>query len=214
MTSIKMESCLMWHERLASFGDQIKLNLKLESRKFIDWTEENFTYVRYNPRKDINRWGLSITSLDGGLSGIPDLDSLRQYNLENNTSYNEKDFIEPTLVMEDEGLQKIMSPWKDHLFRCHILKLGPGGFFPPHRDIITPYPSSFRLIAPLKDTGNNFFILDGKILQWNMGSLYYINTAKTHTLFNSGMCDSYWLVLNVSLNEESVTEVLKHLSDR
>ena len=204
----------MWHERLASFGDQIKLNLKLESRKFIDWTEENFTYVRYNPRKDINRWGLSITSLDGGLSGIPDLDSLRQYNLENNTSYNEKDFIEPTLVMEDEGLQKIMSPWKDHLFRCHILKLGPGGFFPPHRDIITPYPSSFRLIAPLKDTGNNFFILDGKILQWNMGSLYYINTAKTHTLFNSGMCDSYWLVLNVSLNEESVTEVLKHLSDR
>ena len=42
--------------------------------------EENFDYVKYNHRKNINRLGLSVTSLDGGVTGVPDLDSLLQYN--------------------------------------------------------------------------------------------------------------------------------------
>ena len=34
-------------------------------------------WKRYNPKKaGNNRWGLSVTSYDGGLSGIPDLTSL------------------------------------------------------------------------------------------------------------------------------------------
>ena len=40
----------------------------------------------YNLRKSHQRWGLSITSLDGGLSGIPDLDSLYEYNKKNGTN--------------------------------------------------------------------------------------------------------------------------------
>ena len=70
---------------LTAYGDQIELKPTIDSKKFVRWTEDNFKYVRYNPRHDVNRWGLSITSLDGGLSGIPDLDSLHQYNIENNT---------------------------------------------------------------------------------------------------------------------------------
>lgn len=201
-----------WHETLSSFGDQIKLNINFDSNKFIDWTEENFNYIKYNPRKDINRWGLSITSLDGGLSGIPDLDSIKEYNKENNTNYKEKDFNVPTVVLKHNSLEKITEPWKDHLFRCHILKLGPGGFFPPHRDIMSPYPSSFRIISPLKNIDSVFFILDNKILNWTIGSLYYLNTAKSHTLFNASMNFSYWLVLNVSLNEDSVTNVIKNFA--
>ena len=36
----------------------------------------------YNPKKPNNRFGLSVTSIDGGLSGIPDLTSLRDYKLQ------------------------------------------------------------------------------------------------------------------------------------
>lgn len=208
-----MENCLMWHERLCSFGDQIKLKLHFDSNKFVDWTEEHFEYVRYNHRKDINRWGLSITSLDGGVSGIPDLDSLKEYNKENSTTYKEDDFNVPTMVLENEDLQKIVQPWEDYLFRCHILKLGTGGFFPPHRDVMSPHPSSFRLISPLTSLNGVFFILDEKILNWNVGHLYYLNTAKSHTLFNASMRPSYWLVLNVALNEETVTNVIRNFAD-
>ena len=48
----------------------------MDAPSFVAWTEENFEYVQYNPRKPINRYGLSVTSLDGGCSCIPDLDSL------------------------------------------------------------------------------------------------------------------------------------------
>jgi len=45
----------------------------------------------YNVRKPNNRWGLSITSLDGELSGIPDLDSLYEYNKNNGTNITNQD---------------------------------------------------------------------------------------------------------------------------
>jgi hypothetical protein len=214
MSFIKMENCLMgWHETLASYGDQIKLNLSFNSNKFVDWTEEHFKYVRYNPRKDINRWGLSITSLDGGVTGIPDLDSLKEYNKENGTTYNERDFNVPTLVLENEELKRVTDPWKDDLFRSHVLKLGPGGFFPPHRDVMSVRPDSFRIISPLKNKHGVFFIMDNRILEWTVGSLYYLNTAKSHTLFNASMSPSYWLVLNVSLNENTVTNAIRNFTE-
>ena len=49
-------------------------------------------WVPYNPREKIERYGCSITSLDGNDSGIPDLDSVLEYNFENATTYEEKDF--------------------------------------------------------------------------------------------------------------------------
>ena len=68
---------------ICNFGDQIPLTDQIEdSVGLVEWTESNFSYVKYNKRKNIDRWGLSITSLDGGLSGVPDLDSLYFYNIE------------------------------------------------------------------------------------------------------------------------------------
>ena len=66
---------------LSNYGKVIPLRDEIKDpNKLITWTEENFSYVRYNPSKDIDRYGLSVTSLDGGLSGYPDLDSLTEYN--------------------------------------------------------------------------------------------------------------------------------------
>ena len=76
------------YQTITQYGDFIRLAFDFNSTAYIKWTEENFDYVKYNPRKPIARYGLSLTSLDGGLSGIPDLDSLHEYNQENNKKEN------------------------------------------------------------------------------------------------------------------------------
>ena len=65
----------MSYNSLLSFGDLIPLKLKCDVKKLFDETEK-FVYLKYNPRKDIERYGLSITSLDGSLNGV-DLDSIK-----------------------------------------------------------------------------------------------------------------------------------------
>lgn len=202
------------YRSLCTFGDQIKLNSRINSGEFVDWTEEHFEYVRYNPRKENNRYGLSITSLNGNIDGIPDLDSLKEYNKENNTNYKEEDFnVKTPVFYQNPILQNFVHPWQDDLFRSHILKLGPGGFFPPHRDLFSDRIDSFRLISPLKNINTAYFILEDKILNWDLGTLYFVNTAKQHTLFNSSFYNSYWLVLNIKLNKNSFYQVLKHFCE-
>ena len=84
---------------LSEYGDVFELRRELwNPDKFVQWTEDNFEYVRYNPRKNVPRYGLSITSLDGGVSGVPDLDSLYEYNKEHGTTYREYSFTVPTPV--------------------------------------------------------------------------------------------------------------------
>lgn len=195
------------YQYLSSYGTVVETVHKLnDPSKFVRWTEENFTYVKYNPRKEINRYGLSLTSLDGGVSGIPDLDSLLEYNKENNKSYNERDFRTFTPVYEYQDLQKCIDPIKNYLFRSHILKLGPGGFFPPHRDFYGMKFDSFRIIIPLLNMNppEFTFIIDDKIQYWNRGSFYFVDTAKMHYLFNTGFSNAYMLILNVELNEDTV----------
>ena len=212
---------------LSTLGTKYALNLKMnDTVKFIEWTEQNFDYVKYNPRKDYRRYGLSITSLDGGLSGKPDLDSVYDYNRENNTKWTERDFTKPTPVYEWESLQKCLDPFKEHLFRTHIIRLDTGGFFPPHRDHPDEYQfhhnskvvfDTFRLIMPLKNcyTPGVVWIIDDKLpTQWVTGRLYYVDTAKIHTLFNTTNDPSYWLIVNVDVNEESVKKVCKLLKQR
>lgn len=204
---------------LSQYGTQAELDITADADFIVHFTEDNFDYVRYNPRKDINRWGLSITSLDGGLSGRPDLDSLYEYNKENGTQYSELDFnIKTEVYKQCKPIQEILAPWKDDIFRTHILKFGPGGFFPPHRDM--PHtrfnPAEYRLIMPLRNCNPPYFnfVMEDKILRWDVGRLYFLDTLKMHYLFNSGFNDSYWLVANVKLSEETVTETLKRLNQK
>lgn len=199
---------------LSAYGSVYETTHRLnEPEKFVKWTEKNFTYVRYNPRKDVNRYGLSLTSLKGELDGVPDLDSLYEYNNENNTSYNERDFKTFTPIYEYQDLQKCIKPIEKYLFRSHILKLGSGGFFPPHRDFHGMNFDSFRIVIPLAnmDPPSFTFIVDGEVQHWNHGSFYFVDTAKMHYLFNAGFSNVYMLVLNVDLNEDTVNFITKKL---
>ena len=72
---------------------------------------------------------MSITSLDGELGGI-DLDSMKEYNIENNTDYDEHSFRTPTQVYHKSSqIRKLIEPFEGHIFRSHILHLPEGVIF-------------------------------------------------------------------------------------
>jgi len=202
------------YSTITAYGRQIALDYKFDSIDFVNWTEKNFEYVHYNPRKNINRQGLSITSLDGGLTGIPDLDSITEYNSEHKTNYTERNFKTFTPVYNQQ-CKELLGDFEKHLFRTHILRIGPGGYFPPHRDYRGPNSfDKIRLICPLKNTTPPSFIfaLDDNIpLQWEQGRLYFLDTAPTHYLFNMTERYSYWLVANVDLNKDTLTTIVSNM---
>jgi hypothetical protein len=202
------------YNHLTVFGSFYATKHKMEDTKnFVEWTEENYNYVKYNPRKNINREGLSITSLDGKLSGIPDLDSLLEYNSENNTMYREKDFRTPTPVYYWQSLKNLLDPIKDDIFRSHILKINSGGYFPPHRDFYGMRVDCFRIIIPLIncDPPHFTFLLEDKILSWTEGHMYFLDTAKMHYLFNTNSNPAYMIVLNVDLNKHSIDYIIENI---
>ena len=74
-----MNDNVILYNILTRFGNCYPLKIKHNVLNTINELNSNFKWVQYNPRKNIDREGLSITSLDGGLSGYPDLDSLYDY---------------------------------------------------------------------------------------------------------------------------------------
>ena len=194
---------------LLSYGNVYPSNNLMNANDFLDWTLDNFNYVRYNPDKDISRYGLSITSMDGGLSGIPDLDTLKKY-----PQYNELDFKTPTPVYDHPEVKKALDPIKDHIFRTHIIRLDSGGYFPPHRDSRKTVNKTFRLIIPLRNVNppEVNFVFDDKIFpRWEIGRMYFINTNLMHYLFNASANPSYWIVINTKVNEISVRYIAKNM---
>lgn len=202
------------YSMLTNYGSTIMLKNKLKDPyKFVKWSEDNFRYVQYNPRKKVDRWGLSITSLDGGLSGLPDLDSLKEYNKEHNTTYTERSFDKLTPVYDYPDLTAFLEPIKADIFRSHILKLNPGGYFPPHRDYYGTRFGSFRIIVPLVNVNppEVNFVIEDKILNWREGHMYFLNTAKMHYVFNASFDPSYWIVLNLATEKHTIDYVINNI---
>ncbi len=202
----------MLYECLTRYGDCYQLNFKSNINKFLKSLETfNNDWKQYNPRKNVNRYGLSITSLDGNLSGIPDLDSVREYNVKNNLELDEPDFNKKTNVYQFAS--EWLNPFDGYIGRTHVIKMGPTGMFPPHRDEYSTELVSFRLFVPIAGCNypNMFFILDNKILYFNHGYAYFINTCKEHTVFTTSG-ESVFIVANITLSENSVTTVLENLT--
>ena len=140
---------------LTRFGDYYPLRLKNKTNSVIEQLENNYQWVKYNPRKNIDRWGLSITSLDGGLSGKPDLDSLYEYYKETGIIHREPDFNVKTAVYD--FFKESLGPLQEYLGRTHVIKLNQGAYFPPHRDNKHSNIESFRLFLPLNYDRNYIF---------------------------------------------------------
>lgn len=198
------------YQTLTRFGDYYPLNLKFKYSHIIDQLDQNFNWVQYNPRKAIDREGLSVTSLDGGMSGYPDLDSLYEYYKETGIILDETKFNKKTPAYT--YFKQWLDPLDQHLGRTHVIRLNQGGYFPPHRDNKHSDIKSFRLFMPINySTKSNFFLLEDKKLEFENGKLYFIDTAKMHTVFNTAETPFYFLVTNIVLSQESVDTTLSFL---
>lgn len=204
------------YQTLTRFGDVYELNISGDTLLLLNQLEIfNNDWKVYNPRKNIKRQGLSITSLDGGLSGIPDLDSVIEYNKTHNVSLGEQNFNIKTPVYQ------YVAPWlslfEQNLGRTHLIRLNPGGFFPVHRDNRSIDISTFRLFIPISNCKYPImtFMLNRRPLTFNQGSVYFMDTCLEHLVFNSGIdVDVTFIVANVKLNHNSVNTVLNNLVAR
>lgn len=199
---------------VANFGDVIELSFPKWHLDSPDSLINHPGWKQYNPRKDgYNRYGLSVTSADGGYSGIPDLDSLREYNAINGTDYTEASFNKRTSISNKYPvLEQLLNAFDPDCGRCHFLRLDRGGFFPPHRDNGSSLPSNtFRIIVPLYNFGKHDakWIQEDKILHMEMGTTYFINTTKEHSLF-SFVDNSIIFVMNIMVTDKSLQTVVKN----
>ena len=200
------------HERfllmqsIASLGSFFELDASVRQAQFVeDIKKFGADWRPYNPRKNYSRKGLSITSLDGGISGVPDLDSLREYNRENGTEYTEGDFVRPTPVFQAlSSVRSLLDRFAPHLGRSHLIRFGSGGFFPPHRDEYGINASCFRILALCQrcERSDFVFMLGDRRLPLRAGGIYFIDTRLEHSVF-SFVEDCTVMVLNVQLNEAS-----------
>jgi hypothetical protein len=170
-------------------GDWLEMQSFDSSKIMSELQTYNDSWKPYNTKKPNNRWGLSITSIDGELSGIPDLDSLYEYNLKHNTDIKNHDIKEFTEVYKNsKTLQKVIEPWKPWLGRCHFLKLNKGGFFPEHYDInkLDFSYEDTRLIAFVNNNEKNTmkFLYEDTLMNVKEGSLYWFNASKRHSVFS------------------------------
>jgi hypothetical protein len=163
----------------------------------------------YNARKShIRRWGLSLTSLDGGMSGVPDLDSLVEYNELHGTCHGDDSFKTPTAALLNmKSLQGPLEGFIPYLGRSHLLRFGEGGYFPFHRDSHPLGARTYRLIALLSncDKEQFCFLFHNRRVFLEPGKLYAMNTKVDHALF-SFVEDATILVCNLILSEKSVLQ--------
>lgn len=202
------------YQAITRYGDLYELNINGNIDNLLhDLKQFDNDWKAYNPRKNIRREGLSITSLDGGLSGIPDLDSVYEYNKTHNVKLTEKSFNTPTPVYP--YVSQWLDLFKEDLGRTHLIRLQPGGFFPIHRDNRSINIETFRLFVPILNCNypNMTFILNRRLLNFNQGSVYFMDTCLEHMVFNSGIdMTCIFIVANVALNERSVSNVLKSMA--
>jgi len=196
------------------YGQKFPTTLYKEPQKIIQELETfSQEWKPYNPRKKVAREGLSVTSLDGGLSGIPDLDSVREYCIEHQIRLTEMSFNKETIVADIA--RPYLEPFEGHVGRTHFIRMDKGGHFPPHRDWQNgPDLEVFRIFVPISrcNPPETFFMLEREPLVFEHGRAYFINTCMEHTVFSC--YPSLFLVMNIEINEQTTKTLLKSMQWR
>ena len=207
-------------QSIFQFGNQIRLSKTVNTTRLLnDLKQFDDKWYQYNEFKYwIPRQGLCILNEDGVNKPGPAISSLIEWNNTHGTNWSEKDFVVPTPVYHAcVDLQELLDPILPWINRTHILRVPPGGYFPPHRDSQKLTQNTFRLIMPLANTETPWFrfMIEDKTLNWNNGSLYAINTTLEHTLFNAYTNPdrhSLWLVINAEMCWDMYAYVSSNLS--
>ncbi len=208
------------YSQLFLYGDFIPLDFKIDQNACENQLSVFASdWKKYQPQKgDTGREGLSLTSLDGSLSGYPELQSLYEYSKENGVKLSENDFKKLTPLYDKiTAIRELIDYFKPFLGRSRFVKFKAGGFFPPHRDQSVNYhvPDYFRLFVPRSNTGKNslFFIYDGKVMDYEPGRVYLFNALKVHTVFST-QNDATTLALSLKLDQKAIDLAIKKLEVR
>lgn len=200
--------------RLEALGSHYGLDISIDcAQLFKELQPFKNDWKTYSPHKPgYGREGLSVTSLDGELSGFPDLTSLYDYNREHGTQWSEMSFRKFTRVASCPSLAKLLEAFGPFLGRSHFLRLNRGGHFPFHRDIGAEDEYVFRIFVPIYGAGaySFVFLLGQERIFLESGTPYFINTRMEHALF-SFTEESIHLVLNVEANSNSYNVVRRLL---
>lgn len=207
-----MQNCLT--DFIVQYGDVVRLNFPIwNTQPIMKILDKHPGWKVYQPHKlGYNRFGLSVTSLDGNFSGEPDLYSLRDYRDLTGKNYDEIEFKRRTNIVDFiPELNEFLDFFEPCLGRTHFLKLDRGGFFPPHRDNGAVLAAeTFRILVPI----NNFYVNDmkwiqeEKVLNLTVGQVYFINTSKLHSLF-SFVDNCVMLVLNIVWTPEIIAKMAR-----
>jgi len=200
-------------EFVISYGDVIELGFpNIVTSKYTDLILNHPEWKQYNTYKQgYNRYGLSMTSLDGGYTGIPDLESLSEYWRDTGIMHRDSSFKTRTsLSYEIPEIDELFNFFGEELGRSHFLRLDKGGFFPPHRDHEWRLPNdTFRIVVPFYNFHSQHmtWVFDGKVIELREGVAYFMNTTKAHSLF-SYVDNCTMLVLNVKAEHEMMKKLI------
>ncbi len=209
-------NCNPLTEFVVSYGDIVELGFPVfDTFLYKKMLTEHSGWRQYNSYKNgYNRYGLSLTSLDGEYSGVPDLESLSEYYRDTGKLYYDKDFtVRTPLSYEIPEVNELCEFFGKDLGRSHFLRLDKGGFFPPHRDHDWHLPNeTFRIIVPfyMFRPTHMSWIFDGKVIELRAGVTYFMNTTKEHSLF-SYVDGCIMLVLNVTATKETMEKLVKKM---
>lgn len=194
---------------LTRLGDLYRLNIHLWALPILEdlarlphaWTRTAAS-AGSNPRD-----GLGVTSIDGGPGGLPDLYPLPLSP--DGSRFRDADFRRPTAHYASlPSIHKFLDSFAPDLGRTHFIRFQAGGYLAPHREPVSHEPETFRLFVPIFLPGKSsfYFLLDGRPIDLMPGSIYFLNSAVSHSIF-SFKEDLVFLFCNVVLNERSVEKV-------
>ena len=206
-----------YFQRISSLGDFFMLNHSFGSQAFEhEISSPDLQWVPYNKSKKwSNRYGLSLTSLDGGITGEIDLNSVMEWNKKNGTHYNEMSFRTKTPYWRHfHSVTSQLGPLEPSLGRSHLIRLAEGGIFPPHRDNYGESDRTFRLISFFQCTPDSLHMtLDDRKVAFNPNCLYFMNTRKVHSVVSFDP-NATLLVLNVELNPLTMNHIIQNVLEK
>ena len=215
MTHEEIERGLLFNS-LTNIGNYFKLKMSIDPyqvEKDLEQFKDN--WCPYNQKKDTvnNRWGLPVTSHSGDVMDNYHLNSFGYMQKYHDVEMKEEDFAMPTQVYQAlPDIQKVVDMFKPDIGRVHFLRLGAGGFFPPHIDHVGACPEYIRLITVFgKCRPENYVqMLGGVPTYFDPGYFYFANFQLEHSVFS--FTDSvYSLILTVKLNQRTHDLILRNM---
>ena len=100
--------------------------------------------------------------------------------------------------------KEVISSFKCSFSAIRLLRLEPGSYIKPHRDLKSGYEDGFfRLHIPIATNPKVNFTLDGERLSMQPGECWYTNVNYVHSVSNDGATDRVHLVIDGQRNEWS-----------